>query len=485
MTKKTFTLQNTSVWHTSKDKCTCTEFIRNNDSLTDSKTNNVYKEKDDATENNSEEIDRGYAWVILILCVTLQCFAMANLGSYGMLLVNIADATEFSTGFISWYGNLAYLSFTFTNLFTGPILATYGFRRVMLFGSFVQSSSYILTSFVPKVQLVLFTLGVMQGVGLACFFVCPAMIVSQWFRKYRSLALSCVASGQSVGLLFWSTFSAYLIDTYGWRGGVLLIGGFLLHGLILASLLHTPKNCTFVKKESSSVASILKRLANKDLIKNKLFMLFALGNFFCYFGHCTPQAMLPRKITDLGFTNLQSAFLVSISGFVGGVFRILIGTVADLKYFNKIFMTMLSTFLQGAITASTIFFSSYTAFAIYAALNGVFSGNIFFRRYFPLSSYVFSLSAVYVSMLTPVVLQVVDIDQSAQALAWVLVIIGIAISSVLSINGLMYDLFNDASFGLLLAGIMLLISSIFNLTLYFLRRKGTKEKYIENGKSTP
>lgn len=385
MTRKSFALKTASVWHISKEKCTCTEFTKNNEYLPSSITNTVCKEKNDATENNLEQIDKGYAWVILILCVILQCFAMANLGSYGMLLVNIADATEFSTGFISWYGNLAYLTFTFTSLFTGPVLTSLGFRKVMIFGSFIQSFSYILTSFIPKVQFVLMTLGVMQGVGLACFFVCPAMVVSQWFRKYRSLALSCVASGQSIGLLFWSTFTAYLMDAYGWRGGVLLIGGTLLHGIILSSLLYSPKGYALKKKEPNSVARILKRLANKDLIKNKLFMLFALGNFFIYFGHCTPQAMLPRKITDLGFTNLQSAFLVSISGFVGGVFRVFVGAIADLKFFNKIFMTMLSTFLQGVVTASTIFYNSYSAFAIYAALNGVLSGNIFFSHHFLLS----------------------------------------------------------------------------------------------------
>lgn len=85
-------------------------------------------------------------------------------------------------------------------------------------------------------------------------------------------------------------------------------------------------------------------------------------------------------------------------------------------------------------------------------------------------------------MLTPVVLQVVDIDHSAQALAWILVLLGIAISSVLSVNGLMYDLFNDASFGLLLAGIMLIIGSIFHLVLYLMTKRATKNKDIENGK---
>lgn len=323
-------------------------------------------------DETNKYVDGGYAWIILCCSIVLQLFGSSSLGTYGVLLVNIVDATGHSTSFISWYGALTCFAQSISAFFVGPLVEVYSCRIVTVVGSLICTISFILTAFVRGISLILVTLGLLQGLGVSCFFICPNIIVSKWFSEKRSMALTMITFGKGVGQLFWGPYTAYMIDLFGWRGSLMMIGGILLNGCVLGVMIKDP-----IPKGSNrkrNLNTILKRLVPIKLLKTKWYICFIICNFPLIIGHSAITAMLPRRIVDAGYSNLKASTSISIIGGTTSVARLILGSLTSMKYFNKTIASATSAIIVGVLSIMTIFFKNYTSYAIFSALFGCFSG---------------------------------------------------------------------------------------------------------------
>ncbi len=63
------------------------------------------------------------------------------------------------------------------------------------------------------------------------------LVMQRNFQQGRNLATGFAASGSGIGVFMYAPLCRYLLDTYGWRGTYLIMGGILLHGVPLACAL--------------------------------------------------------------------------------------------------------------------------------------------------------------------------------------------------------------------------------------------------------
>lgn len=54
-------------------------------------------------------------------------------------------------------------------------------------------------------------------------------MVSHYFVRWRPIAFAIASSGECVFAVMFSPFFKWLIDTYSWRGALLIIGGLQLN----------------------------------------------------------------------------------------------------------------------------------------------------------------------------------------------------------------------------------------------------------------
>lgn len=81
----------------------------------------------------------------------------------------------------------------------------------------------------------------LAGVGFGIAFLPFIVSIGFYFEKRKSLAVGISVCGQGVGTMFWAPVLEILIEKYGWRGSMLIIGGIILNIAVVGSLLRTIK----------------------------------------------------------------------------------------------------------------------------------------------------------------------------------------------------------------------------------------------------
>ena len=70
---------------------------------------------------------------------------------------------------------------------------------------------------------------------MSMIFFPAVIIVQHYFTRKRSIAVSFANAGTPFGAFLYPTIVSYLINTYGWRGELVIVGAFTLNGLVFAS----------------------------------------------------------------------------------------------------------------------------------------------------------------------------------------------------------------------------------------------------------
>ncbi|CAG0897980.1 unnamed protein product [Darwinula stevensoni] len=94
------------------------------------------------------------------------------------------------------------------------------------------TSSY----FATEIHHLLFTLGLTLGIGMGLSGTPGMVIVSQYFEKHRGAANGISVSGNAIGGVIMPPLMEHLVEQYGFRGAMLVLGGLLLHVCLGASL---------------------------------------------------------------------------------------------------------------------------------------------------------------------------------------------------------------------------------------------------------
>lgn len=168
----------------------------------------------------------------------VHCIADGVTMSFGVLFVELLDYFQESKSLTSWVGSL----FMAIPLLAGPLASIltdrYGCQTVTICGAVVASLGFFLSAFVDTLPLLLLTVGVVTGLGLAVCYVAAIVIVAFYFEKKRSLATGMAVAGSGIGTFLFAPFIQYLVDYWGWRLGFILLAGVFLNMVVCGALMR-------------------------------------------------------------------------------------------------------------------------------------------------------------------------------------------------------------------------------------------------------
>ncbi|MCA1645697.1 MAG: MFS transporter, partial [Chloroflexi bacterium] len=122
--------------------------------------------------------------------------------------------------------------------FAGALMTRFGVRRVMLIALSTLAVSVGLSSFMQSAWQLVALWGVMVGLGSgAMALVLGAMVATRWFVRRRGLVTGIFAASSATGQLIFLPQQAAIIETFGWRTAVLLVGVVALAVAVLVALL--------------------------------------------------------------------------------------------------------------------------------------------------------------------------------------------------------------------------------------------------------
>ncbi|HSG90770.1 MAG TPA: MFS transporter [Pseudomonadales bacterium] len=266
--------------------------------------------------------------------------------------------------------------------FIGRALDRYPIKWVIVAGTLAMSLGFLLLSQIEARWQFYLVLATLIGFGSnAMGGLATAKLVANWFERKRGTALGIATMGISLSGVVMPLVSAWLIAEFGWRGGFLVFGGFtllLVLPVVMAFVVSSPEDIGLGpdgdhysvddpprKRVQASTGALLKE-------RNFWMTTLAVGFLFCAMG-ATLTHMVPR-VTDLGFTLLQAAPILSFGAGAGVLGKVIFGWIVDRLDPRLAVLAAIGSQMVGQI--GMLYFDSYLGFALSATVFGFGMGGV-------------------------------------------------------------------------------------------------------------
>ncbi len=157
------------------------------------------------------------------------------------------------------------------------------------------------------------------------------------------------------------------------------------HNMYTASIMSLPREFDDSDKSccecSPEMKDALRSMTDFSLLRDPLFLMFAISNFFTSIGFCVPYTYLPDRAILAGISENRAAFLISVIGIANTVGRVVFGWVSDRPFVNRLMLYNTALTLCGLFTALSSFCTTFELLAVYSALFGMFLGRFIHKIY--------------------------------------------------------------------------------------------------------
>lgn len=304
---------------------------------------------------------------------------------------------EIQNDLLSSYSDIAWISSIMLAVMYagGPISSAlvnhYGSRPIVMLGGLMCGGSMVAASFGSSIIYLYLCIGVIGGSGLALNLNASLTIISKYFLVRRPLANGLAMAGSPVFLCFLAPLNQFLLEAFGWRGSLLILGALMLNCCVAGALMRPPSHphSAVLKKvqgQSSKVTRIkescgqnLKKFLDLTFFKDRGFVIYLIGNIMFFFGAYAPIVFLSAYAVSQGVEKYSAAYLLSIMGFVDMFIRPGTGLLANSKWIRpkvQYFFSFAMVF-NGMCHLLCPLITSYPFLVVYTVFFGVSFGMVF------------------------------------------------------------------------------------------------------------
>jgi len=279
---------------------------------------------------------------------------------------------------------LGFVVFALCQPFAGKLNDLAGKAIVPVTGIFLVGISLFLTALANHIWQVFALFGVVFSIGVAgCTNSIVAAIVTNWFHKKRGLALGLSMSGLAVGQLILVPASMFIIERFGWRisMGVMGVVVVVVVGPLFMFLLKSspeekglkPYGYEQTGQDDKPIEEVVqgagKSLPVYSLFRKKAFWLLTIPYFICGFTDVgIIQTHLIPMTHDKGFPVSGVAVAISLIAIANIAGTIVTGHLSDL--FNRKRQLALIYTIRAATYVFLIFLQQPWMLLLFALLFG-------------------------------------------------------------------------------------------------------------------
>lgn len=136
---------------------------------------------------------------------------------------------------------VALLCYAITMPIAGFYIPRLGTRWMTALGGVVMGVGYMLSSFTTSITAMVFTYGVIAGVGVGIAYGVPMAVMARWFSDRKGLAVGLTIVGFGLSPLVTAPLAKSLMDSYAVRPTLFALGlGFMLIIVAIATTMKLP-----------------------------------------------------------------------------------------------------------------------------------------------------------------------------------------------------------------------------------------------------
>lgn len=268
----------------------------------------------------------------------------------------------------------------------GRVYDAYGTSVLIPLGSFLIVFSLMMVSLAQqdKPYQLFLAQGLLFGMGLACIFNPSLAVIGHWFKRKRAYAIGVVASGSSVGGVFFPIMLQRLIPTIGFPWAVRAVAFVCLGCLIIACLLIRTR-----LPPSKNIS--LRGFFDWGGFRDWKYVSAGIGAFLVFYALFIPYFYIQIYANFRGVPNSFAIYLLPIINAFGFPSRIIPGILAD--RWGCLNVLVPSTLIASVFTLALWLRAHDTAtITAFAAMYGLFTGA--FVSLLP--AYVYTISPIEV-----------------------------------------------------------------------------------------
>ena len=294
-------------------------------------------------------------WIVLASAFAIITLSIGTLFTLGVFLKPMEDGLGWSRSSIGAIGLLNWIVMGLGGVLAGYLSDRFGTRVVVLFGGVLLGLGLVLSSRVTEMWQLYATFGFLVGGGVCAFYVPLTVLAIKWFDDRRGLAAAIVSSGNGFGIMALSPLSRWLIDEFGWRGALVILGDVTWLVVIPAALLlKSPPQIRAGWRDVTGSAPLV-ALAEpspssaRSIIGSWPVWAIGLTHFACCAAHSGPIFHMVSHAIDLGVASMTAATLLGLSGLASIAGRVATGLAADRLGAKRTLLIMLG--LQAGMIA--------------------------------------------------------------------------------------------------------------------------------------
>ncbi|KAM8720342.1 hypothetical protein ACLKA7_006393 [Drosophila subpalustris] len=185
--------------------------------------------------------DGGWGWVACFGVSLVNLATRSIEPSFGLLFGNtLRDLNVGTTGAAIIISTMD-VCMNFSGLFVGPLLKEFSYRKVAIAGSLLCGLGLALTSPASTMPHILTTYSVINGIGVGLSTSAAFVALNHYFKHKRGQAVGLSMAGTAMGMLIMPQLVRILLESFGFRGAVLLLAGVALNATVGSVLLQPVK----------------------------------------------------------------------------------------------------------------------------------------------------------------------------------------------------------------------------------------------------
>lgn len=185
--------------------------------------------------------DGGWGWIVVIGVSAVNLCTRSIEQSFGLLFGDLLRDLGVETTGAAFVMSTLDALINFSGLFVGPLIKSFSYRKVSLVGSVLVASGLILTSWANSMAHLLVTYSIINGLGVGLTASATFVALNNYFVKRRGQAIGFSLAGTAFGMMLMPQAVRLLLDAFGFRGAIFLLGGFAMNSLVGSALLQPAK----------------------------------------------------------------------------------------------------------------------------------------------------------------------------------------------------------------------------------------------------
>ena len=181
--------------------------------------------------------DGGYGWFVVLGAFFSVFWCSGFIKSYGLIFAELLRIFPDSSVSLATWIPASMTSFALVVApIAGALCKRFNCRVVTLAGGLISAVSISLSAVAPSMEFIFVTMGVFSGLGIGLSTTPGVILASRYFERNRAIANALCISGAAAGSSTMPFLIQYLLQTYGFRGTVLIMGACMLHIGVSAAL---------------------------------------------------------------------------------------------------------------------------------------------------------------------------------------------------------------------------------------------------------